>query len=139
MALPSVLDPARVGEYPPHACAGGGFVWDEVLEYRVWCYPGQGAQDLCEGSDYFYAFGSHAEAHAFADQTAGAQEPLALVLQREYIDEPEDGCYVHVRQERITEWPVTFLSRPRRKSQTIPDFFAPDAPANRLDVLRGLV
>lgn len=139
MTLPPVLDPARVGEYPPTAFAGGGFVWDEVLEYRVWCYPGQGAQDLCEGSDYFYAFGSYAEAQAFADKTAGAQEPLALVLQREYIDEPEDGCYVHVRQERITEWPVAFLNRPRRTSQTIPNFFAPDAPTNRLEVLRGLV
>lgn len=139
MTFPAVSDPARVGEYPPQACAGGGYVWDEVLEYRVWCYPGQGAQDLFEGSDYFYAFDSHLQAQAFADQTAGAQEPLALVLQREYIDEPEEGCYVHVRQERITEWPVTFLSRPRRTPQTIPDFFAPDAPANRLDVLRGLV
>lgn len=64
--------------------------------------------------------------------------PLALVLQREYIDEPEDGCFVHVRQERITEWPVAFLSRPRRTPQTLPNFFAPDAPANRLDILRGL-
>jgi putative acetyltransferase len=139
MKHPPVLDPSRVGAYPPQAYAGGGYVWDEVLEYRVWCYPGHGAQDLCDGSDYFYAFDSHELAHSFANQTAGAQAPIALVLQREYIDEPEEGCYFHVRQERITEWPVTFLSRPRRTPQTIPDFFAPDAPANRLDVLRGLL
>ncbi len=137
-AAPAVLDPARVGDHPAHAFAGGGYVWDEVLEYRVWCHPEQGAPDVCEGSDYFYAFASHGEAQAFADQTPGAEEPLALVLQREYIDEPEDGCFVHVRQERITEWPVALLSRPRRTSRTIPDFLAPDAPANRLDILRGL-
>lgn len=136
--LPEVLDPARVGEYPARAFAGGGYVWDAVLEYRVWCHPEHGAPDLCEGSDYFYAFASHGEAQAFADQTPGAEEPLALVLQREYLDEPEDGRFVHVRQERITEWPVALLSRPRRTPRTIPDFLAPDAPANRLDILRGL-
>lgn len=138
MAPPAVLDPARVGEYPAHALAGGGYVWDEVLEYRVWCHPEQGAPDLCEGHDYFYAFDNHADAQAFADHTVGAEAPLALVLQREYIDEPEDGCFVHVQQERITEWPVALLSRPRRTPKTIPDFLAPDAPANRLDILRGL-
>jgi hypothetical protein len=33
---------------------------------------------------------------------------------------------------------VTFLNRPRRTARTIPDFFAPDAPANRLDVIRRI-
>ncbi|HEY4240460.1 MAG TPA: hypothetical protein VGM88_11615 [Kofleriaceae bacterium] len=60
------------------------------------------------------------------------------MLQREYIDEPEPGDYIHVQQERITEWPVALLRRPRRDEQTIPRFLAPDAPANRLDVIRGL-
>jgi hypothetical protein len=123
MSYPDVLNPQRVGDYPARAFAGGGYVWDEVLEYRVWCHPEQGAPDLCEGSDYFHAFGSHAEAQAFSDDTTGAEEPLALVLQREYIDEAEDGL----------------LRRPRRTPRTIPDFLAPDAPPNRLDILRGLV
>ncbi len=52
--------------------------------------------------------------------------------------EPEPGRYLHVRAERLTEWPPEFLRRPRRTSTTIPRFFAPDAPRNRLDVLRGL-
>lgn len=78
------------------------------------------------------------EAEAFAKANQGTEEPLALVLQREYIDEPETGHYVHVREERVTEWPVKFLSRPRRDEFTIPEFLAPDAPAHRLDVLRGL-
>ncbi len=68
---------------------------------------------------------------------AGASEPLALVLQREYIDEMPDGTYRHVSHERVTEWPVTLLSRPRRDARTIPDFMAADAPPNRVDILRG--
>jgi hypothetical protein len=135
--LPTALDPTLVGTYPASAKAGGGYVWDAVLEYRVWCYPRDGAEDVDDGSDYYYAFASHEEAQECAAQTAGAQEPLALVLQQEYIDEPESGRYVHMREHRVTEWPVEFLSRPRRTPSTIPDFMSPTAPANRLEILRG--
>lgn len=134
---PSVFDPTKVGEYPASAKAGGGYVWDEVLEYRVWCHPERGAPDLCEGSDYYYSFEEYTEAWEFSQNEAGCEEPLALVLQREYIDEPEPEQYIHVKEERITEWPVTFLSRPRRIERTIPDFLSPDAPPNRLAILRG--
>ena len=61
-----------------------------------------------------------------------------LVLQNEYIDEPEPGQYIHVKEERITEWPVVFLTRPKRNERTIPSFLAPNAPSNRLEILRGL-
>lgn len=138
MQYPPVLDPASVGTYPAAAKAGGGYVWDAVLEYRVWCYPGNGANDLCEGSDYYYAFDTYEEAADFAIDTKGAQEPLALVLQEEYISELQDGEFVHVKERRVAEWPVQFLSRPRRTADTIPSFLAPDAPANRLDIIRGL-
>jgi len=33
---PDVLAAELVGTYPASAKAGGGYVWDEVLEYRVW-------------------------------------------------------------------------------------------------------
>jgi hypothetical protein len=128
---PPVLDPRKVGTYDALSFAGAGFVWDEVLEYRVWCHPDEG------GDDYFYAFASYAEAKAFADGTKNAEEPLALVLQREHVNEPRPGEYEHVKTERITEWSVEFLRRPRRTEHTIPDFFAPDAPPNRLEILRG--
>ena len=137
MSYPTVLDPQLVGTYSAVAKAGGGYVWDEVLEYRVWCHPEPGAPDEADGSDYFYAFATYEEAEEFARSNPGTEEPLALVLQREYIDEPEDGTYVHVRAERVTEWPVEFLTRPRRTEQTIPAFMAPDAPLNRLAILRG--
>lgn len=136
---PDVLDPDLVGSYPALAKAGGGYVWDAVLEYRVWCHPERGAPDLEDGSDYFYAFSTYAEALDFSEQTVGAEEPLALVLQKEHINEPTDGEYIHVKEERVTEWPVQFLRRPKRTPRTIPDFLSPDAPANRLDILRGLV
>jgi putative acetyltransferase len=134
---PSVLDPDAVGSFPAATKAGGGYVWDEVLEYRVWCHPERGAPDEADGNDYYYAFSTYEDAADFACSTVGAEEPLALVLQREYIDEPEPGHYVHVRAERVAEWPVQFLRRPRRSATTIRDFMAPDAPANRLDILRG--
>jgi len=136
---PQVVDPRRVGTYPASAKAGGGFVWDAVLEYRVWCHPERGAPDEADGSDYFRAFATHPEALAFSEGTEGAEEPIALILQEEYIDEPELGTYIHVRERRVTEWPVAFLSRPRRTPHTIPDFLSPAAPSNRLDILRGLL
>ena len=136
---PDVLDKEKVGQYPAQAYAGGGYVWDAVLEYRVWCHPHNGAEDLESGNDYYYAFDCYEDAAAFAKDTIGADEPIALILQKEYIDEPETGVFVHQKTERITEWPVAFLARPKREDNTIPDFLSPDAPADRLDILRGKV
>jgi hypothetical protein len=118
--------------------AGGGYVWDEVLEYRVWCHPQEGAPDTENGEDSYYLFETCEEAFAFSQVTAGAEEPVALVLQVEYIEEPEPGQFVHVTEPRLTEWPVEFLRRPKRTANTLPAFFAPDAPSNRVDVIRGL-
>src|SRR6185436_7239398 len=92
-----------------------------------------------DGSDYYYAFASFPEALRFSIAYPGAEEPLALVLQKEYIDEPAPGKYTRVKKRRVAEWPVEFLSRPRRTKNTIPDFLSPTAPENRLDILRGLV
>jgi hypothetical protein len=135
---PDAVDEGLVGTYSAVAKAGGGFVWDEVLEYRVWCHPERGARDEEEGSDYYYAFATYAEAASFSQETPGAEEPLALIRQLEYIAEPAPGEYRHVKDVRIAEWPVEFLRRPRRTPNTIPDFLSPDAPKNRLDILRGL-
>lgn len=127
-----------VGSYSPMAKAGGGYVWDAVLEYRVWCHPERGAPDVADGNDYYRAFATYEEAVAFSEEQVGAEEPLALVLQEEYIEEPIAGQFVHRTDRRVTEWHVEFLRRPRRTPTTIPDFLAPDAPPNRLDIIRGL-
>lgn len=137
--FPRAIDPARVGKYPAACHAGGGYVWDAVLEYRVWCHPEDGAEDKAEGNDYYYTFAAYPDALRFSQACPAAEEPLALILQKEYIDEPSLGQYRHVKKRRITEWPVTFLSRPRRTKNTIPDFLSPDAPKNRLEILRGQV
>ncbi|HEY6967875.1 MAG TPA: GCN5 family acetyltransferase [Candidatus Angelobacter sp.] len=136
--FPRAIDPARVGKYPASCCAGGGFVWGAVLEYRVWCHPERGAPDTEDGNDYYYAFASYPAALRFSKKFPGAEEPLALILQKEYIDEPTPRKYSHIKKRRITEWPVEFLSHPRRTKNTIPDFFSPTAPRNRLAILRGL-
>lgn len=133
---PEAVDPNLVGTYPAVAKSGGGYVWDDVLEYRVWCHPEAEPSDL-EDSDYYHAFATYTAALAFYQSTEHAEEPLALIRQLEYIDEPNPGEYHHVKELRITEWPVEFLLRPRRTPNTIPDFLSPSAPANRLDILRG--
>jgi len=127
---PRVKDPQMVGEYEALASSGGGYVWDEVLEYRVWCHPE-------EGDDYYYAFENAETALECSHEEKEAKEPLALILQKEYISEPEPGLYIHVKEERITEWPIEFLTRPRRNENTIPDFLSPDAPSNKLEIIRG--
>jgi len=135
---PDAIAPDLVGTYPAQAKSGGGYVWDEVLEYRVWCHPERGAPDHEEGNDYYFAFATYAEAETYAERTPGSEKPLALIRQLEYIDEPAPGQYCHVQDERITEWCVEFLHRPRRTPNTIPQLLSPDAPKNRLDIIQGL-
>lgn len=135
---PKVKDINKIGNYPALVKAGGGYIWDEVLEYRVWCRPENGAENIENGDNYFYVFGEYKEALAFSKGTNGAEEPIALILQKEYIDELETGIYNHVKEKRITEWPVEFLTRPKRNNNTISDFLSPNAPENRLEILRGI-
>jgi putative acetyltransferase len=133
---PKVKVPDLIGQYPASVKSGGGYVWDEVLEYRVWCHPLDGANDI-EAGDYYNTFAIYEEALQFSQKNQGSEEPLALILQEEYISEPEPGNYIHVKERRMTEWPVEFLSRPKRTANTIPDFLSPTSPSNRLEILRG--
>ena len=128
---PAVLDPSRVGTYDPLAKAGGGYVWDEVLEYRAWCNPIRGAPVEAAGDPYYHAFATYEEALTFSRRTKGAEVPLALILQRESILEPKPGQYRHMKKERVTEWQVAWLERPRRGPTTIPDFLASHSKRQR--------
>jgi hypothetical protein len=136
---PEVKSVDLIGTYPALAKAGGGYVWDEVLEYRVWCHPEDGAPDTENGDDYYYVFATYEEALEFSDNNEGCESPIALVLQTEHINEPEPGRYEHIKEHRVAEWRVEFLERPRRTANMIPDFLSPDAPANRLEIIRGLI
>ena len=117
-------DTARLGEYPPHACAGGGHVWDEVLEYRVWQHPERGARRLSDDSDYYAAFARYESALAYSQGTEGAEEPLVLVRQRESVNEPTPGEYVWEKTERLTEWKVEWLKGALRGPSSIAEFLA---------------
>ena len=103
-----------MGKYPALTKSGAGYVYDDVLEYRVWIHP--------NGDDYYHAFATYEEAKRFSERTERAEEPLVLVLQREHINEPEPGKYEHVKGDRITEWRVEWLEGNKRSPDTIANF-----------------
>jgi hypothetical protein len=136
LEYPQVKDANLIGTYPALVGAGGGYVWDDVLEYRVWCHPERGATDFGKG-DYYYFFATYQEALKFSEENQGTEKPLALVLQEEYIDEPEPRRYAHIKERRLTEWPVEFLSRGRRNSDTIPLFLSTNGASIPSQILPG--
>jgi hypothetical protein len=87
-SYPLAVNANRVGTYPPDTKSGDGYFYDDVLEYRVWLHPEQGAERLNGDNDYFLAFAQFERAESFSKTTPGAEEPLALVRQLEWIDEP---------------------------------------------------
>lgn len=107
---PLASDPDMVGVYPAHVKSGAGYVYADVLEYRVWCHPERGSPDECEGDDYYHFFTSYEEALIFSQQTLGAEPPLVLVRQTYWIDEKTAGEYLAVKGERLTEWQPHWLS-----------------------------
>ena len=124
---PPAAYPEKVGTYPALCHSGGGYFYDDVLEYRVWCHPERGAPDLYEGDDYFHAFATHAEALAFAKGQPGSEAPLVLVRQQEYIDEPQPGTFIRRTGERITEWLPEWLENSLRQQGSIEAFLAQQA------------
>ena len=114
---PAAVDASKVGHYPLRVNSGGGYFYDSVLEYRVWVHaPNADAQ--C------YSFSAYSEALRFSRKTAGAEEPLVLVLQEECIDEPEPGHFIHNKNPRLTEWRVEWLHNTQGTKQRIPEFLA---------------
>jgi hypothetical protein len=125
---PKAIAPAMVGEYPALAKSGAGYFFDEVLEYRVWCHPASdSAVDFDEG-DYYYAFETYEEALACAKEAPGAEEPLVLIRQWEWINEPESGKVIHEKGERIAEWRVEWLERGPRRPGEIEAFIKAKTP-----------
>jgi hypothetical protein len=112
-----------VGTYPGDTKSGAGYFYDDVLEYRVWMHPERGARPLAGDEDYFAAFACFESAAAFSRETKGAETPLVLVQQREYINEPEPGEFVWVHGDRVTEWQVEWLDESHgRRPDSIPRF-----------------
>lgn len=121
-AYPLAVDPTRIGTYPANAGSGAGYFYDDVLEYRVWLNPENGAAPVNGTTDYFVAFAEYEVAEAFAKNTTGAEQPIVLVRQREWISEPEHGHFIPEKGERITEWQVPWLSKNKRTAESIKEF-----------------
>jgi putative acetyltransferase len=121
-AYPVAVDLGRVGHYPPDTHSGAGYFYDDVLEYRVWLNPKKGAKPLNGNSDYYMAFAQYESAAAFSKATPGAESPIVLVRQLEWISEPQHGHFIPQKEERITEWQVQWLTGNKRGLNSIPEF-----------------
>jgi len=106
---PYAVDVNKVGKYSLLTGSGGGYLWDDVLEYRVWVHPG--------GDDYARVFASYESAKRFSENTLGAEKPLALVRQKmgHWVSVDDKGVRVGDK-ERITEWQVEWLDSKHRYS-----------------------
>ncbi|MCL1039921.1 GCN5 family acetyltransferase [Shewanella submarina] len=127
--FPVAVDFDMVGKYPAATKSGGGYFYDDVLEFRVWCRPWLGAPDEFDGEIYYYAFSNFEEAHEFSQSTKGSEDPLVLIRQLEWINEPEQGQYIHEKGERITEWLVDWLEGGKREPDSITNFIESEGNA----------
>jgi hypothetical protein len=121
-AFPIAVSPNLVGSYPPETKSGAGYFYDDVLEYRVWLHPDRGADSLNGNDDYFEAFAQYERAKQISDTAKSAEQPVALVRQREWIAEPEPGKFIPEKEERITEWRVKWLAGNHRTADSIQEF-----------------
>jgi hypothetical protein len=116
---PDAVDPAMVKQYPLLCKSGAGYVWDAVLEWRVW---GHGA-----GDDQCHCFVTYDDAEDYHQSRVHTEPPLALVLQKSHINEPEPGKLVYVDDaERITEWQAHWICEENRNT-----------PENRERIMNG--
>ncbi len=114
---PPAIGSLKVGTYPAEVHSGGGYFYDDVLEYRVWVHDP-------EGGTYYRALDTYEAALKFSKKTLDAERPVALVYQSEHISEPQQGEYKHIRKPRITEWRVEWLKGARGTTENIPGFLA---------------
>ena len=119
---PIAVDSSKVGTYPALAHSGGGYFYDQVLEYRVWVHPG--------GDDYYRAFPTYELAAAYSSKQERAEVPLVLVLQHEHINEPQAGVFEHIKGDRISEWKVEWLAGRKRTPESISEFLRAKAASS---------
>ena len=98
---PKVADESKVGEYDTLCFSGAGFIWDEVLEYRVWS----------RGPTECHTFASYDEAERFSEATATRSIVLALVKQVEYFEGNTQRGFVELFRAPGTEEHPDYLLR----------------------------
>jgi hypothetical protein len=81
------------------------------------------------GADRYAAFAQYEKALEFSKATPKAEEPLVLVRQREWIDEPEPSHYIPKSGERIAERDVKWLAADKRTPNSIADFLKHPRPS----------
>jgi putative acetyltransferase len=128
-AYPLAVDNVQVGKYEPESKSGAGFFYDEVLEYRVWFHPERGAEPLNGKDDYYRAFAQYEKAEEVSQSSKGAEKPVVLVRQYEWIDEPEPHRYQAEKGNRVTEWQVKWLVGNKRAPASISEFLKHPKPA----------
>lgn len=74
------------------------------------------------GDDYYKAFATYEDAEAYFKKTTGAEDPIVLILQKQWFDEPKPGVFVVQNEERLTEWQVEWLTNSRREPGAIERF-----------------
>jgi putative acetyltransferase len=127
-AYPLAVNPNLVGSYPISVGSGAGYFYDEILEYRVWLNPSNGAEKLNGDSDYCEAFAQYEKAKEFSTVNKGVEEPLVLVRQIEWISEPEPGHYIPEKGERLAEWQIPWLDGNKGTSESIQEFIKHPKP-----------
>jgi hypothetical protein len=117
---PPAANPAKVGSYPALTKSGGGLVYDEVLEYRVWFQKEN-------GHSAYHAFATFEQAEAFGRKTPRAETPLVLVRQSEWINEPDPQHRVLKKGTRLTEWRPEWLKGNKRSQELLKKLLAAKA------------
>ena len=107
---PLACNPEMVGVYPAHVRSGAGHIYTDVLEYRVWCHPEQGAPNEFDGDDYYQFFTNYEDALFFSNNSLGAEPPVVLIRQNYWIVDQSDGQYIAYKGERLTEWQPQWLT-----------------------------
>ena len=128
-AYPLAVDSTQVGKYAPESKSGAGYFYDEVLEYRVWFHPEKDAEPLNGTDDYYVAFVQYEKEEEVSKSSKGAEEPLVLVRQYEWVNEPEPSHYVAEKGNRITEWQTKWLAGNKRTPASISEFLKHPKPA----------
>jgi hypothetical protein len=81
--------------------------------------------------DYYVAFAQYEKAVELSKSKKGAEEPLVLVRQNEWINEPKPGHYVPEKGNRITEWQIKWLYGSKRTPVSISEFMKHPVPAEK--------
>ena len=133
MKYPSAKWPNKVGKYQALVGAGAGYFYDDILEYRVWMHPEKGDRDCFNGNDYYYSFANYGDAFKFSKTNEGAEEPRALILQKEHINEPETGKFIHIKKRRLTEWDIKFIDKKHKRKRGSIDYFIKNGKFKGID------